>query len=253
MARFEHTTDVARGSWIAPRLTGGRGTVTGVVPAGFECYVRVFHPVNDGRGGSRRWAAVCAESGAPWHPLAQWESIRGAADDEPLQGSLGEAGWALLSRAIGGDADITVGLWTGYGSIATPGTEPSSIAFLSAGDAAPDDSHGLADGALTSFDADVRAAPLLVLPGREYALFAGKLSVFQDCEWRRSSGWAYFWPETVNLAWPDDRSWFAASEIDFDSTIVGTTRAIAERILASGLEAAIVPADGEPSIRVESP
>jgi hypothetical protein len=183
-----------------------------------------------------------------WHPLAQWESIRGAADDEPRKGSLGDAGWALLARAIGGDAGVTVGLWTGYGSIAAPGAEPRGVTFLSAGDSSPGDSRALVGGAVTSFDSDVRAAAQLVLPGREYALFAGTLSVLQDPEWRRSSGWAYFWQETVNLAWPHDRSWFAASEIDFDSTIVGATRATAERILASGLEAAIVPTDGDLSI-----
>ena len=51
--------------------------------------------------------------------------------------------------------------------------------------------------------------------------------------------------QLVNLLWPDDRSWFVASEIDFDSTLVGCSAETARRILGSGLEAAIVLPDAD--------
>ncbi len=45
-------------------------------------------------------------------------------------------------------------------------------------------------------------------------------------------------PPSANLMWPSDRAWFLASEIDFDSTLVGGTRDLIESILDnSGLDA----------------
>jgi hypothetical protein len=64
-------------------------------------------------------------------------------------------------------------------------------------------------------------------------------------DWRRDSGWAWRWHDTLNLAWPDDRSWFVASEIDFDSTVVGGSRELVDRVLASGLETAEIGADAD--------
>jgi hypothetical protein len=50
---------------------------------------------------------------------------------------------------------------------------------------------------------------------------------------------------TPQLWWPEDRAWVVASEIDFDSTIVATSYAGAEALLACNrLEALLVPADG---------
>lgn len=40
-------------------------------------------------------------------------------------------------------------------------------------------------------------------------------------------------PTSPSLIWPADRSWFLASEIDFDSTLVGGTKDLADAILAS--------------------
>ena len=125
---------------------------------------------------------------------------------EPRTGALVETHLALLAEAIGGDARITVGVWNGYGHL----------------------------------DERLRAAPTLELPGRGYLLFEGSLATLREPDWRRNSGWATIWDETLNLAWPDDRSWFIASEIDFDSTIVGGSRALIDRVLASELETAEV-------------
>jgi hypothetical protein len=152
---------------------------------------------------------------------------------------LGETAWVVLAQGLGADVAVTAGLWTGYGNI---GPNSSVAAVLTSGDA-PSAVPEIA-GVHTSFG-DVRAAPQLELPHREYGLFEGTLSTLTSPTWRRDSGWAHFWDETVNLLWPDDRSWFVASEIDFDSTLVGCSAQTARRILGSGLEAAIVPPDAD--------
>ena len=47
-----------------------------------------------------------------------------------------------------------------------------------------------------------------------------------------------FWRESPSLIWPQDRSWFVASEVDFDSTLVGGSRELVDALIAHpGLEA----------------
>ena len=252
--RFLHTDDVAGAAWIAPRLHGAWSSIASLVPNSFERYVRVFHDV-----GGRRWSDVCSMTGAVAHPLMQWNAIsRGWDEREPQQGTLGEAGWATLAATLGPDQPVTLGMWTGYGYIAAPGETPESVATLGFAyvseppeavtgptTASPADPTQLELGVVTDFGLDIRSAPLLELPHREYALFRGRLSTLTEPGWRKASGWAWFWDETANLAWPDDRSWFVLSEIDFDSTVVGCSADAADRILQSGLEAALITGDAD--------
>jgi hypothetical protein len=39
------------------------------------------------------------------------------------------------------------------------------------------------------------------------------------------------WPQSPNIFWPADRTWCVASEIDFDSTLVGGSARLIEAIL----------------------
>jgi len=218
MTRFEPTADVGSGAWIAPRLGGGFGAVGRVCPTGYEAYARIFHPADGDR--PTTWAAVCAATGRIAHPLMQWHRISRDADGvqadgieaagrgirDPATGCLGPDALATLAGALGADAALTVGLWHGYG-----------FAYPHRG-------------------------PMLALPMREYVLYRGRLATLRDPGWLRTDGWAWAHGRTPNLVWPDDRSWFVASEIDFDSTVVGGSRALIERVLSSGLEAAGVTA-----------
>lgn len=213
MRAFEPSADVAAGEWIAPRLSGAFGAVGRVCPTGFEAYARVFHPVGEH---GLRWDDVAETMGRVAHPLMQWSRISGLfygtrlfgdwQGDEPQTGALPPRQLATLAAAIGGDMPITVGLWIGYGDL----------------------------------DERVRCAPTLELPGRGYLLFRGSVATLLDADWPRSSRWPSPSRETVNLAWPDDRSWFVASEIDFDSTVIGGSRELIDRVLAAGLETAEV-------------
>jgi hypothetical protein len=53
-------------------------------------------------------------------------------------------------------------------------------------------------------------------------------------------------PQSPSLLWPVDRSWCLATEIDFDSTLVGGSRELVDALLqAPGLEVWAVDAAGD--------
>jgi len=88
--------------------------------------------------------------------------------------------------------------------------------------------------------------PRLELPGRGYLLFGCAVREFEDPDWGARSGWdslyGRFWGQTPNQLWPEDRSWFLASEVDFDSTLIGGSLALVAELLAHpALEAAEIP------------
>lgn len=60
------------GDWIRSRLTGRWGSVTAVVPGGYEAYVRVLHPVEVDDEGFVRWRDVAAVTERHVHPSVQW-------------------------------------------------------------------------------------------------------------------------------------------------------------------------------------
>jgi hypothetical protein len=102
------------------------------------------------------------------------------------------------------------------------------VAHLAARTATPDDCglgtwEGWGDLDVSPFGAT------LELPLRTYLLAEGPIA--RALELGRSP----------NLLWPRDRAWFPATEIDFDSTLVGGDRDLADAILADPLiEAACV-------------
>jgi hypothetical protein len=247
-ARFELTTEVTLGDWIAPRLAGAFGAVGLVCPTGFDAYARVFHPVGERR---LRWAEVCATTGRIAHPLMQWGRISGTLHGtryfgdwqggEPDEGALDVGSLATLAGTIGADAigadtAITIGVWNGYGQLHPGATSSFALSYVADDGTPPAPVAADREGYQATFAVEAATSPTLATPGREYLLFRGALSTLRDPHWREASGWAWRWSETLNLAWPDDRSWFVASEIDFDSTIVGGSRALIDRVLASGLE-----------------
>jgi hypothetical protein len=54
------------------------------------------------------------------------------------------------------------------------------------------------------------------LPGRAYHLTRGSLSAMTDLRYPGDEGW-----RNPDLFWPNDRSWFAATDVDFWSLYVG--------------------------------
>lgn len=58
--------------------------------------------------------------------------------------------------------------------------------------------------------------PLFELPDRAYYLLCGPLSAMAEVRYPDWEGW-----RNPDLFWPDDRSWFAATDVDFWSLYVG--------------------------------
>ncbi len=203
------TDDVSAGAWMAPRLRGEFGAVTLTVPSGYERYARVCHPATDECGAPVSWLEVAARTGRNAHPTMQWHALVGSSDHlnfrgslwpgtPPRRGDLAPAALAALCAILAEHTatgnDCLFALWAGYGWIE-----------------------------------EELGRPQLLLPHREYLLFAGPLSAVSRLGDRH--GLAGFEPQSPNLFWPADRAWCVASEIDFDSTLVGGTRALIAAIL----------------------
>jgi hypothetical protein len=199
-SRWSWSADVGEADWIGRRLSDAH-IVTSVVPAGFEAYARVLHPVQDADAdGERavRWAEVAAWSGMPLRRDAQFHSIalppaRPDAD-APWSGQGPEEGSLYLP-----DAEALAGLarqwtatpercwfcvWDGYDFAGTPLTRPGQDATRR-----PD-----------PVPAPVRNGPRVRLPYRDYLLCAGPVDAVTAVA--SLSGRE----QTPNLWWPADRA-----------------------------------------------
>lgn len=233
------------GAWIGPRLGGQFGAVTLEVPKGFEAYARIFHPASDPFGKPVKWAEVAKACGTTPHPEMQWHALLGLGDASELRGSY----------SPGDGSGVT---WAG----SDPPTGPMPIDTL--------DSlcHVLAnytaEGAQSFFGlctihgwleffSPKDLPPLLELPSdRNYLVLTGPLSAVDQImyDWSGSlqmtligtqgdgtppqdTPSAFLQREAPNLIWPADHSWLVASEVDFDSTLVGGDRTLVDAIVDS--------------------
>jgi hypothetical protein len=111
-------------------------------------------------------------------------------------------------------------LWEGYGGLESYGWVEG---------AAPTPGSRIEDQVLRVFSPQELNQPRLRLPNRKYLVLAGPLSGAL----RIGNGAAIgaFFPQSPNLFWPADQAWCVASEIDFDSTLVGGSARLIEAIL----------------------
>jgi hypothetical protein len=225
-ARLRHVWDVSVGAWIAPRLGPFGGWVGSVVPRGFDAYVRILHPVATADGQPATWRDVCTATGRHAHALMQWRAIScvtppAVSEDmtnewdawngsEPDIGNLDAAAFGalcrVLSRHTDSDTECFFALWDGYGWIHG---SPSIAAFQHDEPIPP------------AFSRDVLVGPRLRLPQRDYLVFSGPLDAAHQLR-----------AQSPNLMWPNARSWFVATEIDFDSTLVGGSNALIRDLLS---------------------
>ena len=241
------TDGASAGGWIEPRLGGEFGAVTLQVPKGYEAYARVFHPASDPEGNPVSWAEVANALGSTAHREMQWHALVGSSDTSDFAGSKWTGGNPSL-----GEMD--------------PAVLDALCEILSAQTADANCFFGLCtiQGWEDSFTADQLRQPLLKLPyGRDYIVLTGPLSSVDQIahEVSRSEPVVVaqtgerplpelnpsdlFWRRSPNLIWPTDRAWLVASEVDFDSTLVGGSAELVEAIVESPeLEACPVdPAD----------
>jgi hypothetical protein len=237
--------DVAAAAWIAPRLGGDFGAVTRTVPDGFEAYVRICHPVAGADGRPLSWVDVAAVTGAQAHPLMQWHALVGARDTRNAAGTVWSGSdpqcgnletealvalCALLGEQTATAAECCFCLWDGYGWIDGPQTVVlASTAATGRREPPP---------RAAVFSAEELSRPRVELPQRRYLLLAGPLPAAAQIVCPP------FGHQSPNIFWPADRAWCAATELDFDSTLVGGSAELIDAILgAPGLDAWPVRAD----------
>ncbi|TQF73396.1 hypothetical protein FK531_07790 [Rhodococcus spelaei] len=222
--------------------------MTGVVPDGFEAYVRVLHPIDVDDHRVVRWRDVAAATGRQVHPLVQWWRLIDAQGplnphselwdgDDPETGALDQPDChvlvELLARRTTTPDDAYFALWEGSGHL-----NGSGIMF-----GIDEAGHSFSTPIpVAATAARLVAGPRLQHPGRNYLVLAGALAeAFTIAELLGAQPWAL----SGNLVWPADHAWCIGTEVDFDSTIVGCSRAAANEILSCAeLEALpIGPAD----------
>jgi hypothetical protein len=240
-ADFEIVDGPSVGAWVEPEMTGARGSVTGSLPARFEAHVRILHPASL-EGAPVTWRQVADELGRAVHPLAQWDAIVGASryNDEspdwpgstPKTGSLDRSLLGPLLETLAEHTDtpasVLFGIWTGmtWGRVVpTTSSSGGDLPFRSTDD-------------LSFAFPEEQVARRPLRASREYVVLKGRLDAGI-----RVQGWLS--SSSPNVIWPEDRAWFLASEIDFDSTLVGGSEKLARRIVEDDrFEAFAVGPDG---------
>jgi len=85
----------------------------------------------------------------------------------------------------------------------------------------------------------IRDAPALRIPDRTYHLLGGTIDDASGVDDAAEEGGC----RRAALWWPEDRRWFVGSDTDLMSTYIGGSRALADDLLSSPLEAHEVPTD----------
>ena len=233
--------DHAAADWIKPSLSAEFGAITRVVPQGYPAYVRVLHPAGNADDEPTTWKEVAAHTGRTVHARAQWHALVDAPDmfntgdglwphRTPRVGSLAPAPFAELLRVLARytttPQDCLFGLWEGWGWMSGTGVVRSSYDGTSS---------QVPSQVPSPFTEAELATPRLHLPDRDYLLLSGLLSAAPALS--QYDDGPFSW-QSPNLVWPADHAWFVATEIDFDSTLIGgTTDLITDILSAPGLEA----------------
>jgi hypothetical protein len=215
--------DITSADWIVAGVREFGSGVGSLLPVTFEAYARALHPASrrvEGEDVDVQWSEVASANRRVAHAAMEWVAITGdwrfmteggqpgAWDDPPSIGSLparqATSLAGVLSRFTQTPSDCWYAVWDGYGN-------------------AP-----YARGTVA----------LIHMPQRPMVLLRGPLG---------AAGTAFSsmgWPESASLWWPDDRSWYVATDIDLMSTYVGGSAQCIEAVLADErLEAFAVSVD----------
>jgi hypothetical protein len=257
--RLTHCTDVSPADWIGPRLAPFGSGVTSIVPSGFAAYARVLHrPLSYAADVvEARWAEVAASTGRAAYPLMQWHAIKAGLGEipdwdgaEPDEGELDPHQLpvllGLLAQRTGTPDDAYHALWNGFGGWTSGAVVLQAWSEGELPPSYPDDPASVRPDTIPPvLPPEVTEGPLVRLPHREYLLFAGPVAAAADFEATRAE-FTLRERQTPQLSWPSDLAWCVATEIDFDSTLVGGSEELVAAVLAEGeLEAYPVAPDDD--------
>lgn len=266
--------DVSDGQWVLDAVGEWDWTagLRWLVPPIYEAYARILHPASgqqlrwsgdrvSGEEQRMRWREVAAREGTTLHPLAQWGLLI-AGSTRP---SFGEDGWQygepeqgrmdldelaavteVLSRHTSTPGECFAAVWEGWGELHATRIRYSAAAWAPAPEL---ETYGYVPlsampASMRDPEAEPRQHPAIEeawyndrfeLPHRESLLFACDVRAFADTAWPARSGLDSTGNSLTPMAlWPSDRAWYLASEVDFDSTIVGGSRALVDELLRLG-------------------
>jgi hypothetical protein len=226
------------GAWIEPRLEGGfGGKVEQLVPNGYDSYVRVFHALTDANGDPATWTEVAATCGRVAHREMQWHRLIGLDEPSTVESSL------PYSRpgAEWGGSDPPTGEMD-------PVTLRALCTVLSRHTDDPDHCFFGLSTIYGGVEEDYSAAVPLHWRSRDFIVFGGPVDAahqmgyearnsglvrFGDGPWERVPPSSHWVSQPPNLIWPADHSWFAQTDYDLDSTLVGGSRALVDDLFAS--------------------
>lgn len=211
---MEWSDDIEAADWWIRRLRPFSDYVVGsLVPTGFEAVTRVFHPIEgESERTLQRWSDVAAANGRIAHAHMQLHRIvsrpgeHGSSDDVP---------------------------WVDMAALPLPEMRALTSILLTSGS-----TEAIWFGCTTiesAFDdaAEARIRPAGT-PERRYYLIQGTLSAIDDvC--RFTNGCPLESPSLLapTIWWPEDHSWFVASDTDFAWSYVAGPESLIETIETS--------------------
>lgn len=204
---FELVSDTSIADWASRRQSGDLYRVDFQVPAGFGKFCRVLHRVHGPSDGGPSdsflpWSDYAQSVGLSIRPDTRWDEISRRdprlRSISPDVGQLDQVSAPAYLRFLAGhmpaEAPIFAGYWDGIQPLHIPGA---------------------------SF-------PTARLGLRDYVLFKVTLAVLTDA-FHAESGPLFDFPA---LLWPEDRSWYLSTEVDYNSTLVGGSEEFVDALLA---------------------
>ncbi|WOF21489.1 hypothetical protein N8K70_08760 [Microbacterium betulae] len=204
------------------------------------------------------WAEAAAALGRRLPPPHAWEALfedmpRDAAGwrySAPRTGSLAADLLTATAQALAPfstASQLYAGVWDGWGGLLGHlGFAPSAAAQSWAD---PRHADMLAASAIDRFNPrsdkptwqrgtlsdEISRAPRLELPERLHVLFRGATDDFAEVEWAERVPWTQgdpTWTPSPSILWPEDRTWFLATDVDLAYTLVGGSEASVSALLA---------------------
>jgi hypothetical protein len=205
---FQSATDTSPADPIVAGIRGFAESVVSFVPAGFEAYLRLFHPATRADGSTVRWSEMAAATGTAAHPSMQISEFTG------------DTSWDLDNQALPGVFDTAPSVGT------LPVAPARALAeTLARHTTTPDCCWFAVWFGFAATRAEIAAAPSFDLPHRTYHLVTARVAdaVVSTNEHRHQS---------PNIWWPDDGAWCVATEIDFNTTFIACSEACRRDLLS---------------------